>query len=124
MTETYPFSIPSGTNIIPASSGVSIVGSVAFPLSGIFAATINGSTIVHTRLMEEPVGLVNGSNQVFTLSHAPYQYSLALYKNGMLTLQSGVHTSSIDYTLSSGSITFVSAPASGSIIVAQSYGYL
>jgi hypothetical protein len=74
--------------------------------------------------MEEPFGVVNGSNPTFTLNKAPYGYTLELYKNGILILQSGVHSTTMDYTLSGNTIAFISPPASGATIMAQSYGYL
>ena len=55
---------------------------------------------------ETPSGLINSSNQTFTLSHTPDSNSLLLFLNGVY--QAPV----VDYTLSGSTITFVTAPDS------------
>ena len=61
---------------------------------------------------ETPSGTVNGSNVTFTLSAAPSPAtSLQLYVNGQLLASGGE-----DYTLVSDTITFVTAPPTGSIL--------
>ena len=65
---------------------------------------------------EVPGGLVNGSNSAFTIVAIPSPASsLQLYRNGLL------QKASIDYTLSSATITFVSVsiPQTGDSITAS-----
>jgi hypothetical protein len=62
---------------------------------------------------EIPVGTVNGVNVTFTLNNAPNPASsLQLYKNGLLL------KATVDYTLSSLTITYAVAPANGAVHVA------
>ena len=64
---------------------------------------------------EVPSGLINGSNTAFTLANSPNPAaSLLLVLNGVIQ-QQGVGK---DYTLSGANITFVSAPASGGVLLA------
>jgi len=61
---------------------------------------------------ETPSGSINGSNQTFTLSATPSPASsLKLYVNGQLMASGGE-----DYTLSGNTITFNTAPPTGSVI--------
>lgn len=65
-------------------------------------------------LSEVPTGTVNGVNAAFTLAAAPSPASsLFVFLNGALQKSGGE-----DYTLSSATITFASAPPSGSLMVA------
>lgn len=50
---------------------------------------------------ETPSGLVNGTNDTYTLAHTPISGSLHLYRNGMRMKPS------IDYTVSGSTITFL-----------------
>lgn len=60
---------------------------------------------------ETPTGTIDGANNVFTLAHTPDPVaSLELYLNGAF------QTAGEDYILSSGTITFINAPVSSSII--------
>jgi len=82
---------------------------------------------------EIPDGDVNGSNKVFTLSQTPLEHSEQVFLNGLLQERG----SSDDYTITSGTITFNTAPEVGDIImvsylvgcsasniVSYSYGYV
>lgn len=60
-----------------------------------------------TLTSETPVGTINGSNTVFTVSNTPVQ----VFLNGALQTGGGV-----DYTLAGLTITFVNAPVSGSVL--------
>ena len=63
---------------------------------------------------EIPAGLVNGSNVTFTLANAPRNTSaLKLYRNGARQAYD------THYTLSTLTITMVSAPNTGNIILAD-----
>lgn len=58
---------------------------------------------------ETPTGSINGSNTTFTLSFTPISGSEHVYLNGLLQ-ESGAGN---DYTISSGTITMLTAPISG-----------
>jgi len=65
---------------------------------------------------QTPAGVINGSNTVFTLGLAPSPASsLALYRNGVML------KASVDYTLSSNTVTFgsQSIPQAGDILLAS-----
>jgi hypothetical protein len=42
MSETYPFEIPSGNDLVPATSGTQSLGSVAKPFANLQVGTVNG----------------------------------------------------------------------------------
>jgi hypothetical protein len=65
---------------------------------------------------ETPSGTVNGSNTDFTLAHTPSSGTLALYLNGARQKLTD------DYTLVGAVITFLSAPLTNSLILAD-YAY-
>lgn len=108
----------------PLTSGTQSIGTSGLYLSGVFTNRINTALVTKVMFMEEPTGLVNGINSGFTLVKAPYGTSLALFKNGLLMLPSGVHSSTFDYRLAGVNITFYTPPVSGSTLIAQSYSYL
>ena len=56
-----------------------------------------------------PTGTVNGSNKVFTLPDTPSANSLSLFLNGIYQTAGGV-----DYTLATATITYETAPPTGS----------
>ena len=58
---------------------------------------------------ETPTGTVNGINVSFTVAGTPIANSLKLFLNGQLQYAGGT-----DYTLSSSTITYASAPLTGS----------
>ena len=60
---------------------------------------------------ETPVGAVNGVNTVFTIAYAPIDGSVQVYVNGLL------QSVTVDYTISSQTITFLVAPETGDIIL-------
>lgn len=62
---------------------------------------------------EVPSGNKNGSNTVYTLANTPISGSESVYLNGML-MNAGVGN---DYTISSNTITFASAPVSTDVIL-------
>ncbi len=63
---------------------------------------------------ETPSGTVNGSNVTFTLANTPVADTLVLFRDGQRLVPGGA-----DYTLSTATITFVTAPATGSILRAD-----
>lgn len=69
---------------------------------------------------ETPSGVVDGTNAVFTLAHAPSPAaSLQLFRNGLLM------RATVDYALSGQTITFAagSIPQMGDSLIAQQYRY-
>lgn len=62
---------------------------------------------------ETPVGTVNGTNTTFTLNATPVSDTLALYRDGQLLKGAGN-----DYTLTGNSISFTTAPVTGSVLTA------
>lgn len=62
---------------------------------------------------ETPSGTVDGGNTTFTLANAPVAGSLALYRDGQLLSGGGE-----DYTLTSSTVEFVTAPVIGSVLLA------
>ena len=91
-------------------------GDVASVTAG--GAVTLGSTIQRTAGFadeEAPSGTINGSNAVFTLAHTPNPAaSLKLYKNGVRMRAGGN-----DYTLATATITMVSAPLTGDVLLAD-----
>jgi hypothetical protein len=64
---------------------------------------------------EVPSGTVDGNNVTFTLAATPITGSLHLYVNGV-RMKSGVGN---DYTISTDTITFATAPLTGSVLLAD-----
>jgi len=60
-------------------------------------------------------GTINGSNTTFTLANTPVSGTVKLYLNGVRQ-QSGAGN---DFTISSGTITMLTAPISGDILIAD-----
>lgn len=78
---------------------------------GLITAASNGATIVDG---EVPSGAINSSNVTYTLANTPSPAtSLHLYKNGIRLKLTD------DYTLSTATITMVSAPATSSTLLAD-----
>lgn len=64
---------------------------------------------------ETPSGTINGTNKVFTLANAPRSGALRLFVNGLR------QKSTDDYTISSATITMVTAPLTGDLLIADYY---
>lgn len=105
---------PNGLNLDNSSSSLTIGknqgvvvqtdGTNYFTERGVSAAFADNET---------PSGTVNGTNTSFTLVNSPNpSASLMLFVNGVLQIQG------TDYTLSSGTITFTSAPSTGALLTA------
>lgn len=86
------------------------------PVANGGTGTVDGSVIPQFADNEIPSGVVNGSNAIFTLAHVPnpagslmqFVGPTAHASNATLALQG------IDYTLTASTVTFGTAPASGS----------
>ena len=74
----------------------------------IFDICIDGNTQlgVGTYIIEVPNGLINGINNIFTLTNIPTNNTQKVYLNGLLQMV-GI---SKDYTISGNTITFIKAP--------------
>lgn len=64
---------------------------------------------------EVPSGAINGVNVTFTLAHTPVAGSEMVYINGQLD-QSGAGN---DYTISGSTITYLTAPITGDVLLAS-----
>lgn len=97
-----------------------IPGGLLSALSGLLTANeelvIQAITAgTYFKFNETPSGSINDVNVTFTLASAPAPAaSLELYLNGQLMTAGGV-----DYTLSSLTITMVTAPPTGSVMRAN-----
>lgn len=97
------------------SDGVTIVRLWADPITHRLLVDTGGGVVPSFSDEEIPSGAVDGNNVTFTLAHTPSPAaSLELYVNGAQQWQNAAG----DYTLSSATITFLSAPLTGSIILA------
>jgi hypothetical protein len=117
----YPSGLDSFT---PVVSGVSEIRSVDINTlqqaissiqSALGSGVSNGYVLRSSSYMEEPSGVINGVNTVYTLAHTPISGTLYLHKNGLLMLPSGSNTVTFDYTLSGNTLTYALAPSSGSV---------
>lgn len=74
---------------------------------------MTGKWLANSTKQEIPTGTVNGVNTSFTLSFTPnYNNSVMVYVNGAIKILT------TDFSVSGTSITFVTAPASGSTVYA------
>lgn len=63
-------------------------------------------------VFEVPSGTVNGSNVTFTLTYTPITNSVSVYLDGFIQTVGGEN----DYTISTATITFTTAPAKGQTV--------
>ena len=84
-------------------------------ISATYAYVTTPPVGMNTLWMDVPAGLVDGSNNIFTLAYAPMPTSaLMFYVNGVLQRQGAT----ADYTASGNTVTMNYVPNSGSNIVA------
>lgn len=107
-----------GSYTLPTAStsvlgGVKVDGSTITITAGVISATTSGLGTSNFVFNETPSGTINGSNVTFTIANTPTSGTLVLTKNG---LQQKPTT---DYTISSGTITMVVAPATGALLLAN-----
>ena len=115
-------SYAAGRVVISTSSGT-IGAALGSPSDGVrvdgTSTSCGGGTTGSTAVFadgEVPIGAINSSNAFFTLAGTPSPAaSLALFRNGVLQKQG------LDYTLSGGTVTFVTAsrPETGDLLVAN-----
>lgn len=89
------------------------IGSNSFAAQMADGDTIPANLIGITPVFEAPTGLVNGSNTSFSLSSTPVANASVI-----IVLDGLIQTNGTDYTVSGTTVTFTTAPASGSEIVA------
>lgn len=78
--------------------------------------TFQAAASAPTFYQEVPSGTINGSNTTFTLAHTPASAnSVLLFENGVAQTQGG----SSDYTISGATITYNTAPPTGTLLLAQ-----
>lgn len=107
VTNDYTISGTSLTMVVAPTTGDTLL--VDYNISSGTFATGSASWVSN----EVPSGTVDGSNATFTLVSAPISGTLALYRDGQLMKGGGA-----DYTLTTNSIAFTTAPASGSVLLA------
>jgi hypothetical protein len=73
-----------------------------------------GGSINNPVLNEVPSGSINGSNVTFTIAHTPYGGAISLFQNGSLRNPGGN-----DYSFSGTTITFITAPQVGDILLSN-----
>lgn len=99
--------VGSAGNVVAA---VAMSGDATIIASG--AITVNPATVVKTAnyvVRETPSGTINGSNTAFTLANTPVSGTEHVYLNGILQ-DAGAGN---DYTISTNTITMLTAPATG-----------
>lgn len=103
----------NGSNVATA---VPVTGDVSLTFSGGNGVTsISSGLATHFVTREVPSGTINGSNVTFTLANTPVSGTECLYLNGLLQNVGGGN----DYTISGATITFVTAPETGSVLLAN-----
>ena len=105
--ETTPASGTFDFTIAPESTDEIVV---SYVYSQPATSSSSSSSFVYN---EVPSGTVNSSNDTFTLANTPETNTLQLFRNGLLQKETE------DYTLSTATITFVTPPTTGSILLAS-----
>lgn len=88
------------------------LGTTAITWTQITAGGLSSSNFVDS---ETPSGSINGSNTTFTLANTPTTGTVRLFLNG-LRQNAGAGN---DYTISSSTITMLTAPVSGDVLLAD-----
>lgn len=99
--------LTNGSGVVTPTSLSGDVSSVNGSGSVTLASTITREANIITR--ETPSGSVNGSNTAFTLANTPVAGTEQVFLNGLLQ-EPGAGN---DYTISGGTITYLTAPVTG-----------
>lgn len=97
--------VGNGSNL---AASVALSGDATISNAGV-VTVVNQIKLSKYIVRETPSGLVNGSNVTFTLAATPVSGDESLFLNGILQ-EPGAGN---DYTISSNTITFLTAPVSG-----------
>ncbi len=110
ITDGTPGQVMIGTTTTGAATFTTLSGDVS-SISGAGAVTLAATVLKQASIItyETPSGTVNGSNVTFTLANTPVAGTERVYQNGV-RLEPGAGN---DYTISTATITFATAPATG-----------
>lgn len=102
-----------GVTLTTSASSIDFVGGgvSGTAVGAAVTETISGSAANYA-VDETPSGTINGTNVTFVLAHTPIAGTLALYYGTRLKL-------SVDYTLSTATITMTIAPVAGASLLAD-----
>jgi hypothetical protein len=122
-TPYFFFATNFGSSTVTMSPTTGSINQATLPVGGLYLVAFNGTNWKASAIIvagatyadaETPSGTINSSNVTFTLAHTPNpSASLEIYYNGLLQAPAGA-----DYTLATATITFVSAPVTGSVLLA------
>jgi len=108
-----------GQVVVANASGIPISQTLSgdvSSVSGAGAVTLNAATIVKVANVvtrEVPSGTINSSNATFTLANVPVAATEHVFLNGLLQNVGAGN----DYTISTDTITFITAPTTGSVLL-------
>lgn len=107
----------SGQMVVCNGSGVptlvTVSGDATMSSTGVLTITNPGLQSGNFVFNEVPSGTVNGVNTSFTLANTPVAGKTTVYLNGLLQKPTE------DYTITGGSISFVTAPETGALLLAN-----
>jgi hypothetical protein len=95
------------------ATGVALSGDATLTNAGVLTLAAGVAKYASFIFGETPSGSVNGTNAAFTLANTPQSGTVRVYLNGMRQ-NAGVGN---DYTISSGTVTFLTAPSTGDVIL-------
>lgn len=109
LTSAHIF-VGNGSNV---ATDTAVTGDVSITNAGV--TSISSGLATHFVTREVPSGSINSSNVTFTLANTPTAGTECLYLNGLLQNVGAGN----DYTISGATITFVVAPETGSVLLAN-----
>lgn len=95
------------------ATGVALSGDATITNAGVLTVAATVAKYSGFVWSETPSGSVNGSNTSFVLANTPQAGTVRVHQNG-LRLFAGAGN---DYTISGGTITFITAPATGDTLL-------
>lgn len=102
--------VGNGSNV---ATGVALSGDATITNAGVLTVAATVAKYSSFIWGETPTGAINGSNTSFTLANTPLTGTVKVYLNGMRQ-NAGAGN---DYTISAGTITYLTAPATGDILL-------
>jgi len=116
--------IETSGNIAPVASGTNDIGTAALQYNNLWVNNINGQAVPRFKFNEVPTGAIDGANNNYALLNIPLSNSVQAFYNGTYMIPSGISAPFFDYTVISGNtLSFTTAPVSGSTIVVAQYTY-